>query len=279
MSNRKRPISVSEELRDQLEGHLDDLVKAGEVALPPGKRIRLNPDGIPKVVEIPAPAISEKRIHQLYRHIACDSSTPSSEWGVMHNLLEDLMSDEELRAACTHIKILYCIEAVQKLVVEDFQSLIDLAQVLNASPASIKNTNFAVDLPRLVGRILGEGPKRSVVQNEDKILEMLAGLEKSHCGVYVLINQIRRYHHCASVNHGQQYDLGQRAAHCLQALVAIMRPYDPRKKMDHKVFRSLRERVDGIRRGNREASTDIENKVDYEVEDETEDETEDGTEV
>jgi hypothetical protein len=40
--------------------------------------------------------------------------------------------------------------------------------------------------------------------------------------------------------------------------------------MDHEVFRSLRERVDEIRRGNREASPEVDHR--------TEDRTEDGTE-
>lgn len=268
MSSSKRPISVSDELRDQLEGHLDDLVNSGEVELPPGKRIRLDHAGVPKLVEIPLPAISEQRLRQLHDHVSGLPSTRSAEWVMIEANLDDLIADEELRDAFTHLEILGRIEQVQKLVVEDFEDFVGLAQELEHSLAHIKDAKFAVDLPRLVGRILHEAVPRGLEEME--VFDVWTSLKNRRRGVYVLINHICQCHHDAKANPSQQRHFGKLASHCLQTLVTAMAPWDPRNDMDHEVFRSLRERVDEIRRGNREASP--------EVDDGTEDRTEDGTE-
>ncbi|KAI8691426.1 hypothetical protein LRP88_08705 [Fusarium phalaenopsidis] len=274
MSNSKRPIPVSDELRDQLEGHLDDLVNSGDVELPPGKRIRLNRAGIPKLVKVSTPTISMQRILQVYYHIVGFSFTRSAEWGVFKTELNELRSDERLRASTTHVGLLRRIEAVQKLVVEDFETLVDLAQELKDSPDHIKNAKFAVGLPQLVGRVLNEAPERAVKQTEYQVMDMWINLEKFHRGVYVLVEHIRQCHRDARANPNHQLYFGRLAAHCLKSLVAVLAPWDPRNDMDHEVFRSLKERADGISRGNREASPG----VDGEVDDGTEDGTEDGAE-
>ncbi|KAM6531951.1 hypothetical protein FSOLCH5_001389 [Fusarium solani] len=224
MSSSKRPISVSDELRDQLEGHLDDLVNSGEVELP---------------------------------------LASASVWTT-----QAFPTDEELRDAFTHLEILGRIEQVQKLVVEDFEDFVGLAQELEHSLAHIKDAKFAVDLPRLVGRILHEAVPRGLEEME--VFDVWTNLKNRRRGVYVLINHICQCHHDAKANPSQQRHFGKLASHCLQTLVTAMAPWDPRNDMDHEVFRSLRERVDEIRRGNREASPEVDHR--------TEDRTEDGTE-
>ncbi|KAJ4169289.1 hypothetical protein NW754_016323 [Fusarium falciforme] len=252
MSSSKRPISVRDELRNQLEGHLDDLVNSGEVELPPGKRIRLNHAGVPKLVEIPLPAISEKRLRQLHDHVSGLPSTRSAEWEMVEANLADLIADEELRDTFNHLKMLERIEQVQRLVVEDFEAFVGLAQELEHSLAHIKDAKFVVDLPRLVGRILNEVAPRGLEGME--VFDVWTNLKNRCRGVYVLVDHIYQCHHDARANPSQQHHFGKLALHCLQTLVAAMTPWGPRNDMDHEVFRSLRERVDEIRRGNREAS-------------------------
>ncbi|UPK97727.1 hypothetical protein LCI18_008662 [Fusarium solani-melongenae] len=268
MSSSQRPISVSDELRNQLEGHLDDLVNSGEIELPPGKRIRLNHAGVPKLVEIPLPAISEKRLRQLHDHISSLPSTRSAEWGMIEDNLADLIADEELHDNFNRLNILRWIEQVQKLVVEDFEAFVGLAQELEHSLAHIKDAKFVVDFPRLVGRILNEAVPRHLEGSE--FATMWINLKNRHRGVYVLVDHICQCHHDARANPSQQHHFGKLVLHCLQTLVTAIAPWDPRNDMCHEVFRSLRERVDEIRRGNREASP--------EVDDGTEVGTEDGTE-
>ncbi|RSL64872.1 hypothetical protein CEP51_013079 [Fusarium floridanum] len=274
MSNSKRPIAVSDELRGQLERHLDDLVKSGDVEIPPGKRIRLNRAGIPKLVNVPTPPVSLQRILQIHAHTDEFLFTRSVEWGVFQTEFDELMVDEKLRASTTHADLLRRIDAVQKLVVEDFETLVGLAQELKDSPDYIKNAKFTVELPRIIGRILNELPQRAVKPTESDFARMWITLEKHHRGFYVLVKQIHQCHHDARANPDHQCHFGRVAAHCLTTLVTAMAPWDPRNDMYHKVFRSLRERVDEIRRGNREASPE----VDGEVDDGTEDGTEDGAE-
>lgn len=280
MSNLKRPLPVSTELREQLQGHLDDLVKAGEVELPPGKRIRLSREGIPKVVEIPIPAISKQRIHQLYSHTVSYPFTRSAQWGSVQAILSDLMHDKRLRATYTHINILDRIEAVQKHVVEDFEALLCLAQELKTSPAIIQNTTFAVGLPLLVSRIINEGCQYPIDQVDVDLGFLQRTLRRNCRGVFLLLDDIRQSHEDARRNVRHEHHFGQLAAHCLLTLVAALASWDPRNDMDHEVFRSLRERVDGIRRGNREASPEIEeqDEVDDEAKVETETESEDESE-
>ncbi|RSM18960.1 hypothetical protein CDV31_002283 [Fusarium ambrosium] len=274
MTNSKRPIAVSDDLRNQLESHLDDLVNSGDVELPPGKRIRLDRAGIPKLVVVSPPAISMQRARQVYHHTLDFPSTRSAEWGILQAELEQLVIDDKRRTSTTHVDLLRRIEAVQTLVVDDFETLVGLSQELKDSPDHIKNTKFAVRLPQIIGRILNELSERGAKLTEDGIMDMWINLEKYHRGAYVLVNHIRQCHRDARANPDHQRHFGEAAADCLQTLVAAMAPWDPRNDMDHEVFRSLKERVDGIRRGNREASPE----VDSEVDDGTEDGTEDGAE-
>ncbi|RMJ07198.1 hypothetical protein CDV36_013201 [Fusarium kuroshium] len=274
MTNSKRPIAVSDDLRDQLEGHLDDLINSGDVELPPGKRIRLNRAGVPKLVETPTPTMSAPEIRQIYRHTDDFPLTRHVEWGVFNAELDELLNGKKRRTGITPADLLRSIETVQKHVVEDFEALVGLSQELEDFPDHIKNTKFAVNLPRIICRILNELPERGAKVTEDDVMDMWINLKKYRRGFYVLVDHIRQCHRDARANPDHQRHFGEAAAACLQTLVTAMAPWDPRNDMDHEVFRSLKERVDGIRRGNREASPEVGGDVD----DGTEDGTEDGAE-
>ncbi|KAM0440858.1 hypothetical protein ACHAPT_000159 [Fusarium lateritium] len=276
MSGSKRPISIDEELRDHIEGHLDDLIKSGQVQLPPGKRIRLNQEGIPKLIEDPLPAISTRRITQVFNHICDNLFSRSSEWYTFFFELQDLRTDEAGCANFTHNQILEHINVTQELVEKDFDDLTSAAKFLRESPEQIYSVMYPNFLPHLVAPMLGRKAGRSPDEDEgDKSLDKL---ERSHHGFFLLVHQICQIHRCAKASPEHSRLFGRRAAHCFDMLEAALESKNPRNDMEHEVFRSLRERVDEISKGNREASPEVEDEVKGGTEDDTGDDTGDDTE-
>ncbi|KAI8719314.1 hypothetical protein NCS52_00712000 [Fusarium sp. LHS14.1] len=274
MSNSKRPIPIGDELRSQIEGHIDDLVNSEGVELPPGKRIRFDLEGIPNLVDVPYPAISKRRITQIIDHISSNLFDRSVEWGVLFSELNHLRNDEAARAGFTHQQIWEKIQRTQSNVEIDWGILVSDGPEMRDTPESVAEINCNVWLPQLVIRLLGQPTGRD--RDEDERIYLMKKMERDHHGLFLLVDFMCQLYGRANANPSDQHHLAKLGAHCLETLAALFASKDPENDMDHEVFWSLKERVEAISHGNREASPEVE--VEDKVEDESEDKTEDGTE-
>ncbi|EEU48038.1 uncharacterized protein NECHADRAFT_75202 [Fusarium vanettenii 77-13-4] len=125
MSDSKHPTLIGKELRNQLESHFDDLVKSGKVQLPAGTRICFDLEGIPKLVDVPYPAISKQRITRILDHISSNLFDRSAEWAILFSELNHLRNDEAARARFTHQQIWKKIRGTQADVEDDWRALGD----------------------------------------------------------------------------------------------------------------------------------------------------------
>ncbi|KAL2675150.1 hypothetical protein Neosp_011330 [[Neocosmospora] mangrovei] len=260
MTDSSRRGRISWEMRRHINDQLRQLVRTGQLPVTRGTRVRINLWGNFRFVNGPTPIISRQRIIQILDHIESDLFDRSQEWRALWARLE-LVAVDGIQRRRYHEQVLDNIECTQKAVVADFQALVDLAQDLSDSPSHIKDVEFPGILPQLVARMLGVA-SRSRECDYDEGARLMAILEDSHLGIFYSVNRILELHRLAKARPDDADSLGALAAQYFSGLVTTFRSKDPRNDMNHEVFRSLRERVAEIRRGDRAPSPGVDDDVD-----------------